>query len=343
VYNVIRVFVSAYVWMTGFGNFLYFEKAQDFSIDRAVSMWLRINYFPLLLSFGLSVSLENYYVVPLHTAAFFVTMATCKVASILKNKGWDDYWQRNGAAIALCFVVHIVFYETRLVESLRFFSDEYYFRFQADKYTAIVGILSGYVWAKFKAYMQWAYAGEQPQVAAMWAQRIGGASLIYIWWALFGHINDKYTYNPIHPYCFWLPVAGWLMLRNSSKYLCELHSEALEFFGRITLETYVLQFHVYMNHNVKNIPVILPGSGEDGIWIMKFLNMGLCGVLFVTMAYYARKITITTQTTVHELLLEIKKGGSGQAEHRDDANDELEKFVPTGKESNGEGVTIVKV
>jgi hypothetical protein len=33
------------------------------------------------------------------------------------------------------------------------------------------------------------------------------------------------------------------MIRNSSKYLCELHSEALEFFGKITLETYVLQFH----------------------------------------------------------------------------------------------------
>jgi len=31
VYNEIRVFVSAYVWMTGFGNFLYFEKSADFS------------------------------------------------------------------------------------------------------------------------------------------------------------------------------------------------------------------------------------------------------------------------------------------------------------------------
>ena len=62
-----------------------------------------------------------------------------------------------------------------------------------------------------------------------------------------------------------------------------------------------------MNHNVKHIPVVLPGSGQDGTWIMKFLNMGLCGILFVTMAFYARKITIITQTTVTELVGEIQK------------------------------------
>lgn len=30
-YNAIRVFIAAYVWMTGFGNFLYYYKTQDFS------------------------------------------------------------------------------------------------------------------------------------------------------------------------------------------------------------------------------------------------------------------------------------------------------------------------
>ena len=30
-YNAIRVFIAAYVWMTGFGNYLYYYKTNDFS------------------------------------------------------------------------------------------------------------------------------------------------------------------------------------------------------------------------------------------------------------------------------------------------------------------------
>lgn len=33
-YNAIRVFIAAYVWMTGFGNFSYYYKTSDFSIGR---------------------------------------------------------------------------------------------------------------------------------------------------------------------------------------------------------------------------------------------------------------------------------------------------------------------
>ena len=34
VYNLIRVFVSAYVWMTGFGNFSFFYVKADYSFNR---------------------------------------------------------------------------------------------------------------------------------------------------------------------------------------------------------------------------------------------------------------------------------------------------------------------
>lgn len=305
VYNEIRVFVSAYVWMTGFGNFLYFDKKQDFSVNRAISMWLRINYFPLLLSTFLTVPLELYYVVPLHTVGFFVTMATCKVASILRDRN-VSHSSANIFAIGLALVVHIAFYETPLVDMLKYFGDEYHFRFQADKYSAWVGILSGLFWKFFKTALQWAHDDSKPKpphkVLAIWGQRVGGVFLLWVWWYGFGYMQDKYIYNPKHPYIFWLPVAGWLMLRNSSKYLTELHSTALEFFGRITLETYVLQFHVFMTRNVQHIPVVIPGATADGpLWI-KTANMLLCGVIFVSLAVWARKVTITTQTTVVELM-----------------------------------------
>jgi N-acetylneuraminate 9-O-acetyltransferase len=356
VYNIIRVFVSSYVWMTGFGNFLYFDKKQDFSVERAISMWLRINYFPLLLSIFVGVPFELLYIVPLHTTAFFITMITCYVAKGFETTFGMSHWQKNCSALSLCVLVHVVFYETPMVNLLEyFFGHEIYFRFSSDKYSAVLGIVSGYFWHIAQSYVTWANTpmtttatttmallnhptttlpttettpeseksmnGAKPvvssssssladaqqltseQTMAIYGQRLIGLVMILVWWFLFGHINDKFTYNPIHPIVFWLPVFGWLMIRNSSKYLTELHSTALEFFGKITLETYVLQFHVFMCRNVQYIPIVLPNSGPDGNAIMKFLNMLLTGIGFVALAYWARQITVTTQTTVTDLIV----------------------------------------
>jgi len=318
VYNEIRVFVSAYVWMTGFGNFLYFDKKQDFSVERMVSMWLRINYFPLMLSFFLKVDIALYYVVPLHTVGFFVTMATCFIAHKLEHKIGMGYWSSRGAAVAISLIAHALFYETSAVDFLKYFSDDIHVRFQIDKYTAWVGILSGLLWGKFTEYS----SPQKDTALANWGQRLIGAFLIGFWWYGFGYMSDKFAYNPIHPYIFILPVAGWLMIRNSSKCLTEIHCSVLEFFGRITLETYVLQFHVFMCRDVQHIPIVIPGSGADGPLVLKTANMLLCGVLFVALAYWARKVTVTTQMSVTELVRELMKGGTH--EH---ADEEKESFV----------------
>jgi N-acetylneuraminate 9-O-acetyltransferase len=259
--------------MTGFGHFLYCDKKQDFSTERMVSMWVRINYFPLLLSIFLNVKLELYYVVPLHTVGFFMTMATCYVAKLLREtRQHMDQAKSNMAAIGICLLVHLVFFETPLCKILSWISHEYEFRFATDKYSAWFGMLCGFLWSRFQAYMQWCYGddddssssvghAEQAQqaeqhspqnktqkphkspqkVQAMYLQRAAGVGLMAIWYFGFGAEPDKHVYNPRHPFVFWMPLAGWLMLRNSSKYLTELHST-------------VLEFHVFMCQNVQNIP-----------------------------------------------------------------------------------------
>lgn len=267
-------------------------------------MILRINYFPLLLSFFLTVPLELYYVVPLHTTGFVMTMMTCYVGYKCEQKlGWS-YWKSRTFAVGLSLLVHILFYETAAVNFLLLFSKEYHFRFQADKYSAWMGMACGLLWGKIGEYMQWAHGfeNEQRRRIASVVQFSVGVALIAFWWGLFGHINDKFVYNPVHPYVFVFAVIGWLMIRNCTRYLTECHSTVLEFLGRNTLETYVLQFHLFMSHNVQHIPVIIPGSDASGSAPIKFLNMLLCGSVFVTMAVWARKNTVVTQLSVVELV-----------------------------------------
>lgn len=331
VYNEIRVFVSAYVWMTGFGNFMYFDKKQDYSLERIVSMVIRINYFPLLLCAFLTVPLELYYVVPLHTIGFFMTMATCYIAHLLEKRAWS-YQSSRLTAIAISLAVHVLFYETPAVDSMLYISKELHFRFQADKYSAWIGLVSGFAMSKVSAYMTWAYAGATENVKAKWGQRVGGVFLIFIWYHFFGSESDKFKYNPVHPYIFFIPVFGFLMVRNSSRYLCECHSTALEFLGKNTLETYVLQFHVFMCKNVQHIPIVIPGSGPDGHPGVKFANMMLCGVAFVGLAVVARKLTISTQLSVVELVKNMRVCCGSKKDENAEANVEVESLV---KAENG--------
>jgi hypothetical protein len=96
----------------------------------------------------------------------------------------------------------------------------------------------------------------------------------------------------------------------------------LEFLGKNTLETYVLQFHLFMNHKVQEIPIVIPGSGPDGHVMLKVLNMLLCGTIFVAVAVLARKVTVSTQNTVTELVTVIRKRVSSNGETDEDDDDE---------------------
>jgi hypothetical protein len=43
-YNAIRVFIAAYVWMTGFGNFSYYYVRKDFSVGRFCQVSQLLNF-----------------------------------------------------------------------------------------------------------------------------------------------------------------------------------------------------------------------------------------------------------------------------------------------------------
>ena len=121
------------------------------------------------------------------------------------------------------------------------------------------------------------------------------------------------------------------MIRNSSKYLTECHSTFLEFLGRNTLETYVLQFHLFMNHSVQHIPIVIPGSGPDGHVVVKILNMLLCGTIFVSVAVLARKVTVSTQTTLTDLVTVLKRNIKGENNVAKDIEDGTELTKPIVK------------
>ena len=80
VYNLIRVFISAYVWMTGYGNTAFFLQKGVYNTTRLFSSLFRLNFLIFWVLLLLDQRLMLYYICPLHTLMFLITYLTWGIA-----------------------------------------------------------------------------------------------------------------------------------------------------------------------------------------------------------------------------------------------------------------------
>lgn len=74
-YNVIRVLIASYVWMTGFGNFSYFKLKEDYSLWRVLKMLFRLNFLVFVMCLLMNTDYVLYYICPMHTMWFLSVYA----------------------------------------------------------------------------------------------------------------------------------------------------------------------------------------------------------------------------------------------------------------------------
>ncbi len=295
VYNYVRVFISCYVWLTGFGNVSFFYIKQDFGLLRFLQMIWRLNFLVFFLCLVHKNTYILYYICPLHTFYFCMTYVIMWCGRGM-NIEWPP-WLRIKFAIAIVLVYFVweyqsIFYSTfgvllgneKVVGAKNGTLYEWYFRTALDHYSAIFGMAFAINFPTLVAWFKRAEEQSKSREIALKLLLCAPLAFMFVWWATNIAPKPKLQYNSTHPYLFWVPLLAYVAIRNSFSWLRKYHLGLLARMGKVTLETYLMQHHIWLAANAKALVVLVPGY--------PLVNLALVTVIYVFVSNRLFRITI---------------------------------------------------
>ena len=260
VYQLIHLLVASYLFMTGFGHAVFFLKHNDFSFRRLATVIIRLNMLSVLLSYTMRTEWDFYYFPALSSFWFFVTCLTMRL--------WR--WRRaGGIPIALsAFVVRLVTSYPGLLEKIvrilhftcRMDIDvpELRFRISLDMYIVYVGMLFAIGHTEFTRLISPFPSSITKQIRQRpWLflaiPVFAASTIIGIYISLAAQFSDKYAYNKWHALMSPFPILAFVALRNAAPLFREYHSWLFAWLGRCSLETFILQYHIWLAADSKGL------------------------------------------------------------------------------------------
>ncbi|KIW68051.1 hypothetical protein PV04_04021 [Phialophora macrospora] len=259
VYQFVRLLVSSYLFMTGFGHTTYFVTTNDFSYRRTASVLLRTNLLNIILAFVLGTRYDLYYFPMLTSVWFLIIWFTIPRTP---ESGIDVYHCTFRIILSAIFVT-LSLEAGALVESLvnsldavhiglpKIDGRELLFRFGLDVYIVHVGMATAILSSWLRARKGLPHHRESwvplPRSRLSSSIALSAAGLVIPAYAYFCHaFSNKFQYNKWHPFVSPLPVMSFIILRNSTRRISSHYSRLFSWFGRCSLETFVLQYHLWL-------------------------------------------------------------------------------------------------
>ena len=169
--TVMRVLVSSYLFMTGYGHFIFFYKKGDFGLLRILKVLVRLNLLTILLSYTMDATYQSYYFSPLVTLWFF---AIYSIMIFRSESNKNDYFLlgKIGVSLALCFLVfqlqgvfQVFVAALSVVTGSVWDAQEWLFRVTLDRYIVVVGMFFAFATLRMQSkYSNMIESGRIPMI-----------------------------------------------------------------------------------------------------------------------------------------------------------------------------------
>lgn len=266
VYIPIRLMVAAYLFQSGFGHAVFFVAKKDFSFKRVAAVMLRLNLLSCALPYVMNTDYMFYYFAPLVSFWFVVIYAVFAIG----QKYNDNIWAllaKMGISVVIMPglllwtpLMDWAFAALNIVCRIEWDLDEWKFRLGLDGFVVYIGMLVGIASVKTKMYNK--------ILTSMYGVPgvVGLVAMVFYWWNATSLAADKQEYNTYHPYVSFIPILGFIAGRNASRHTRTWYSRAFAWLGKCSLETFTLQFHIFLAADTKGLLLLDLFQGDGGLF-----------------------------------------------------------------------------
>jgi len=266
-------------------------------------MLFRLDFLVVVICLTVHNAFMMYYICAMHTYWFLSVYALMGVL-----RSWNGHRVRMAVKLIVYAVVNAVIFDVPGVAGIVFrplefvlgLADnptdslhEWLFRAGLDHWVCFVGMLCAYNYPHWEAFVQYLEGdfnsrrcfGALGHGDLVKAVVVVVLALIFGVWFVFILPLEKYAYNRVHPYTSWMPIVVYIIARNLWPALRVRYVYLFAWLGKVTLETYLSQLHIYLQSNAKHRITYIDGY--------PFMNFSLATVIYMTAAY--RLFHITTE------------------------------------------------
>lgn len=290
IYMHIKVLISGYLFLSGYEHFTYMWQTGNIGIVRFLQVMFRINFTTIILCLCMNRPYQFYYFVPLLsfwlcTIYIFLALPP-RITSQNSDNNPYQYLYLVLKFICILSVITIlymseVFFErifvTRPWKALFVTTDddihEWWYRWRGDRYTMVYGMIFSAIFHISQKY----YIFDDNNHNNLFSRRtsmtitLGAIISIAFYTTYTFFCRNKQDCEEIHSYVIFIPIIGYIILRNISGVLRVRYSTFFSWFGRISLELFICQYHIWLAADRHGVLVLLPGFPTLNIIITSFI------------------------------------------------------------------------